>query len=133
MKTVVNDRSSVIRSFAARCCFLALIAGVAMAGCHSFHIDIAVENRTGAPIKLLEVDYPYASFGSNGLAADATFHYRIQVQGSGPLKVQYTDPHEHQVRIQGPALAEKQEGTMEIVLLPNGKAEFQPHLSSNQK
>ena len=133
MKTGFSGQWSVIRVFAACCCFLALLGGIVLAGCHSFHIDIAVENRTGAPIKLLEVDYPYASFGSNLLAADASFHYRIQVQGSGPLKVQYTDPHEHQVQIQGPALAEKQEGTLEIVLLPNGKAEFQPHLSSIQK
>ena len=132
MKTGISDQWSVI-SGSAVCCFVALIAGILLAGCHSFHIDIAVENRTGAPIRLLEVDYPYASFGSNGLAADATFHYRIQVQGSGQLKVQYTEPNQHQVQIQGPPLAEKQEGTLEIVLLPNGKADFQPHLSSNQK
>ncbi len=103
---------------------------VLAAGCHSFHIDVAVENRTGAPIRLLEVDYPNASFGADQLASGATFHYRIQVQGSGVLKVQYTDPHEHPVQIQGPSLAEGQEGTLEIVLLRGGKAEFHPHISN---
>jgi hypothetical protein len=101
-----------------------------LAGCHSFHIDIAVENRTGAPIRLLEVDYPNASFGADSLASDAVFHYRIQVQGSGPLKVQYTTEDRHPTQIQGPALVEKQEGTLEILLLPNGKAEFRPHVSA---
>lgn len=100
-----------------------------LTGCHSAHVDVAVENRTGTPIRLLEVDYPSASFGSDSLAADATYHYRIQVQGSGPIKVQYTASDGRQPQIQGPALAEKQEGTLEIVLLPGGKAEFVPDLS----
>ena len=108
---------------------LGCILGIALGGCHSFHVEMNVENRTGAPIRLLEVDYPSASFGADTLAAGATFRYRIQVQGNGPVKVQYTDPAEHPVQIQGPALADKQEGTLEIVLLPNGKAEFHPRLS----
>lgn len=102
---------------------------VALSACHSSHVDINVQNQTGAPIRLLEVDYPSASFGSDVLAAGATFHYRIQVQGGGPVKVQYTAGDGRQPQIQGPALAENQEGTLEIVLLPNGKAEFMPHLS----
>ncbi len=107
-----------------------------LAGCHSFHIDIAVENQTGVPIRLLEVDYPNASFGVDVLAANATYHYRIQVQGNGPLKVQYSTPvgdtpsQGQQRQIQGPVLTEKQEGTLKIVLLPNGKADFNPHLSA---
>jgi hypothetical protein len=50
-----------------------------------------VENRTGAAIELLEVDYPSASFGADTLASGADFHYRFQVRGSGPVKVQYTE------------------------------------------
>ena len=63
--------------------------GMAM-GCHSYHIETTVENRTGAAIELLEVDYPSASFGSDRLAADGVYRYRIQLRGDGPLKVQYT-------------------------------------------
>lgn len=106
-----------------------MVTVLGLAGCHSFHIDIAVENRTGAPVRLLEVDYPDASFGSDGLAPGATMHYRIQVQGNGPLKVQYTAADGRQVQIQGPALAERQEGALEIQLLPAGKAQFLPRLS----
>jgi hypothetical protein len=97
--------------------------------CHSYHVDATVENRTGAPIQLLEVDYPSASFGADSLAADQVFHYRIQLRGSGPLKVQYTAADGRQAQIDGPSVVERQEGSLEIVLLPGGKAEFHPHLT----
>ena len=98
-------------------------------GCHSYPIETTVENRTGAAIQLLEVDYPSASFGANSLAAGEKFHYRIQLRGSGPLKVQYTASDGRQAQVDGPAVAEGQEGRLEIVLLPGGKAEFHPQLS----
>lgn len=99
-------------------------------GCHSYHVETTVENRTGEAIQLLEVDYPSASFGAGILASGANFHYRIQLRGSGPVKVQYTTRDLHQAQIEGPTLAEPQEGQLEIVLLPGGKAEFHPHLSA---
>jgi len=108
---------------------IAAIALLATSGCHSFHVDATVENHTGAPIQLLEVDYPSASFGADKLAADGVFHYRIQVRGSGSLKVQYTTADERQVQIAGPELAERQEGTLRIELLPGGKAAFAPQLT----
>ncbi len=102
-------------------------------GCHSYHIDATVENRTGAAIDLLEVDYPSASFGADRLAADADYRYRFQVRGSGPIKVQYSDSSSHQQRqMTGPELFERQEGRLEIVLLPGGKAEFHPELTPHQ-
>jgi hypothetical protein len=102
-------------------------------GCHSYRIYATVENRTGAAIDLVEVDYPSASFGTDRLAADSNYHYRFQVRGSGPIKVQYTDSSSHQLRqITGPELFERQEGRIEIVLLPDGKAEFHPTLTPQQ-
>ena len=98
-------------------------------GCHSYHIEATVENHTGGTITLLEVDYPSASFGSDTLAADGVYHHRIQVRDSGPISVQYTAAHGRQVQVKGPTLYEKQEGAIEIDLLPNGKAEFHPSLS----
>jgi hypothetical protein len=102
---------------------------LAAVGCHSYHIETTVENRTGGTIQLLEVEYPSASFGADSLAAGAQFHYRIQLRGSGPLKVQYTASDGRQVQIEGPALAEPQEGQLEVILLPVGKAEFHPQLT----
>jgi hypothetical protein len=102
---------------------------VSATGCHSYHVEATVENRTGAPIQQLEVDYPSASFGSDKLAAGADFRYRIQLRGSGPIKVQYTSADGHPVQINGPAVAERQEGQLQIVLLPEGKAGFHPQLT----
>ena len=99
------------------------------AGCHSYHIETTVENRTGETIQLLEVDYPSASFGSDRLAAGAELHYRIQLRGSGPLKVEYTASGGRQMQMTGPVLAEPQEGRLRIVLLAGGKAEFLPQLT----
>jgi hypothetical protein len=112
---------------------VALTALAAAAGCHSYHVDATVENRTGAAIQLLEVDYPSASFGAGSLAAGEVFHYRIQLRGSGPIKVLYAvsdgSRTQRSVQIEGPTLAEPQEGRLRIVLLPGGKAEFHPELT----
>jgi hypothetical protein len=110
---------------------LAVVTVVALAattGCHLYHVETIVENQTGGPIQLLEVDYPSASFGVNSLAAGAEYHYRIQLRGSGPLKVQYTGSDGRKTMAEGPILAELQEGRIEIVLLPGGHAEFHPTL-----
>jgi hypothetical protein len=101
----------------------------AAVGCHSYHIDATIENRTGADIQLLEVDYPSASFGADHIASGASYHYRFQVRDSGPIKITYTGPDQKQVQISGPTLAERQQGQIKIVLLPAGKAQFQPQLT----
>ena len=106
-----------------------LITLMGATGCHSHHVEITVENRTGAAIQLLEVDYPSASFGKDSLAAGSDLPYKIQVQGTSLLKLQYTAAGGHQVQIKGPALSEGQQGSIEIVLLPDGKAEFHPKLT----
>jgi hypothetical protein len=111
---------------------LAVVAVAALfvaTGCHSYHVETIVENHTGGPIQLLEVDYPSASFGVNSLAVGAEYHYRIQLRGTGPIKVQYAGSDGRQSQVEGPILAERQEGRIEIVLLPGGKAEFHPDLT----
>jgi hypothetical protein len=113
------------RILAAAC----LVVTVLLAGCHSYRIEATVENHTGGAITQLEVDYPSASFGANSLAADAVFHYRFQVRGTGPVTVQYTASDGRQVQLTGPTLNEKQEGRLDIVLPPGGKAAFHVELN----
>jgi len=106
-----------------------LFSVVFLSACHSYHIELTIRNQTGGSISLLEVDYPSASFGKDTLATGADFHYRIQARGSAPIKIQYTAANSRQVQITGPTLYEKQEGKMDVVLLPDGKAGFQPNLT----
>lgn len=115
------------RSLSTAAVLLGLLVG--MAGCHSYHVDATVENRTGADVQLLEVDYPSASFGADRIASGAIYHYRFQIRGSGPLKITYTGPGDKQFQIAGPNLVERQQGQLEIVLLPGGKAQFIPNLT----
>ncbi len=103
-------------------------ATFAVGGCQSHQIDATIENRTGGPIQLLEVDYPSASFGANSLAAGAIFRYKFTVNGGGALTIEYT-ANGHQAQITGPTLAERQQGRLQIVLLPGAKAEFVPELT----
>lgn len=111
---------------------LVILASV-LSGCHSYRIQVTVENRTGAAIELLEVDYPSASFGLDKMAADADYHYGFQVRGNGPIKVQYTEAASQRIRLMtGPEIFERQEGQLEIVLLPDGKAEFHPQLTAKR-
>jgi hypothetical protein len=105
---------------------LAVILLSLAVGCRSSHIDITVENRTGATVRLLEVDYPNASFGFDAIPSQGVRHYRIQVTGDGPLTLQYTAGDGHSVQNTGPTLEARAQGKLDIQLLPAGKAEFHP-------
>jgi hypothetical protein len=108
--------------------FVALL--LALTGCRSAHIETVIENRTGKPVRLLEVDYPSASYGTDSIPAGGEYHYRLQIQGSGPIKVEYTSQAGRQIQLTGPSLAQGQDGRLDIVLLPGDRAEFHPQLSS---
>jgi hypothetical protein len=121
MRVIAFSWHRAIASLFATVCLTSLLA------CHSYHIDATIVNRTGGPITLLEVDYPTASFGADSLSANSVFHYSFQTRGSGQVSVQYTASG-HEVQVKGPTLYEKQQGRLEIVLLPDGKIDFHPSL-----
>ncbi|MGP8251139.1 MAG: hypothetical protein ACLQHF_03840 [Terracidiphilus sp.] len=106
-----------------------LASSLAISGCQSHHIDSTIENRTGATIHQVEIDYPSASFGIDTLNPGQIYPYRFKVQGKGPLKVQYTDSTGKQVHLQGTTLAEGDEGQYLIILLPDGKVQWIPSLN----
>ena len=97
-------------------------------GCKSYWIDADIQNQTGQPIHELEVDYPTASFGTNTLAPGASMHYRFQIRGSGPVKVEFSTEDGKTSHAQGLTLTEHQQGQLVIRLLPQGKVEFAPKL-----
>jgi hypothetical protein len=96
--------------------------------CKSPHVAVTVQNQTGAEVRLLEVDYPSASFGADHLALGASMHYSIAVTGSGPMKLQYTMPNNAVAQATGPEISEGESGTLSILLTPDGHAEFHPDL-----
>jgi hypothetical protein len=96
--------------------------------CKSYWVDARIENNTGQAVHELEVDYPSASFGTNSLAPGAAMHYRFQIRGAGPLKVEYTSADGKTAQAQGLALTEHQQGELTIRLLPQGKVDFLPKL-----
>jgi hypothetical protein len=99
------------------------------ASCRSYIVRVTVVNHTGGSVNQLEVDYPNASFGVDTLPAGGVYQYRLQLQDSGPVKVQYSAGEKQQYTSTGPTLHEKQQGEMEIVLDPKGKTEFHPNLN----
>ena len=101
---------------------LALLTGIfgITTGCRSPYVVTTVRNRTTAPLELIEVDYPSASFGTGNLAPGASFHYRFKVIGEGGMKILYTDSDHHDHKANGPQLHEGAVGPLEIVITPTG-------------
>lgn len=91
------------------------MAGVS--GCHSRYVEATVRNSTSAPISLVEVDYPSASFGRETLAAGAVYHYRFKVLGSGVTKVLWTDAGHVEHMVVGPELHEGDEGRLAVEIV----------------
>lgn len=106
-------------------CLLGL--GMLASGCHSAFVQATVINEDGKPVKLLEVDYPTASFGTGELASGASFRYRFKILGDGASKVSWTDAASKDHVVQGPTLKEGQEGTLTIVIKGDG-ARWEPAL-----
>ena len=87
-----------------------------LSGCHSAFIQATVTNRTDKPIRLFEVDYPSASFGSGELAPGASFRYRFKIIGEGATKLSWTDAAEGEHTAPGPRLQEGQEGKVSVTI-----------------
>ena len=97
-------------------------AGVLMfgAGCHSAYVEASVRNQTPAPVSLLELDYPSASFGTQTLAPGAEFRYRFKVLGAGDTKLLWTDTARKEHTVTGPSLKEGDEGPLVVTIKADG-------------
>lgn len=91
---------------------------LATTGCHSAFIEATLINHSGQTVRLLEMDYPSASFGTESLPPEASFHYRFKIIGEGPLKLSWTDPQQKEHSVQGPRLHEGQQGLLTVTMGP---------------
>ena len=64
------------------------------------------------------------------MAGGAQFHYRFKVLGSGPVKIIWTDATAHEFQAKGPELREGLEGTLTVLIGPNGHVAWEPQLHS---
>jgi hypothetical protein len=94
--------------------FVALAAALMLSGCHSANIAATISNHTNAPLSLVEVDYPSASFGTQTLAPGQDFYYRFKVLGSGATTLLWTDAAHQDHMNAGPHLGEGDEGSLAI-------------------
>ena len=99
-----------------------------LGGCRSAFVSATITNHSHEQIKLLEVDYPSASFGVGAIAPGAEFHYRFKIQGSGQVKLQFTDGSGKTRNATGPELSEGEEGTLQINIDTSGNISWIPNL-----
>lgn len=108
----------------------AFFACLTLSACHSAFVETSIVNRTGSMAKLIEVDYPSASFGTQQIADNATYHYHFKIQDSGPIKITFTGDADKIYSATGPTLTQGQQGSLTITLSGNGQVAWTPVLSS---
>ena len=106
------------------------IAFLLLAGCHSRFVEATIDNQSSSPLRLVEVDYPSASFGAEAIPANSKFNYRFKIQGSGPLKLEFTDARGKVHDFDGPMLSQGEEGHLTITIDPDEKVSWQQTLTS---
>ncbi|HUY81157.1 MAG TPA: hypothetical protein VMU92_05490 [Acidobacteriaceae bacterium] len=106
----------------------ALVLCLGLTACHSPFVQTSIVNQTGSTVKLIEVDYPNASFGTQQIAENGTYHYHFQIQGPGKVKISYTGAKNNIYKSTGPELEKNQEGGLVITLEAGGKVTWTPTL-----
>jgi len=108
------------------------IASILLVGCHSRFVEATIDNQSPTPLRLVEVDYPSAGFGTEAIPASSKFNYRFKIQGSGLLKLEFTDAQGKVHNVDGPPLREGQEGHLTITIDPAGKVAWHATLNPAQ-
>ena len=107
-----------------------LVACLSLSACRSAFVRTAIVNHTGNAVRLIEVDYPSASFGTQQIADNETFNYRFKILDSGPVKISFTDANNTPRSSTGPTLTQGQQGSLIITLERDGKVTWTPELSA---
>ncbi|QNI33737.1 hypothetical protein H7849_07400 [Alloacidobacterium dinghuense] len=106
-----------------------LLFSLTFTGCRSAFVSATITNNSAAPVTLIEVDYPSASFGVGALAPGAQFHYRFKIQGGGPIKLQFTDASGKAHTASGPDLQQGEQGTLQMNIESSGNISWIPNLT----
>lgn len=99
-----------------------------LSGCRSAFVETTIENTSPGELRLIEVDYPSASFGTQTLGAHSMYHYRFKIQGSGPVTISFTDNAGKAHSVTGPTLEEGQQGQLTISVDPAYKVDWKQSL-----
>ena len=125
MRVLVVVQKTMLRRSAVFSSLLCALLG--SGGCHSAFVGATLVNHSGQTVRLLEMDYPSASFGTEQLENCASFKYRFKIMGKGNATLSWTDSSGASHNSRGPALAEGQEGRVSVEIGPNS-AEWQQDL-----
>lgn len=107
-----------------------LVACLSLSACRSAFVRTTIVNHTGNAVRLIEVDYPSASFGTQQIAGNETFNYRFKILDSGPVKISFTGADNKVASSTGPTLTQGQQGSLIITLERDGKVTWTPELSA---
>ena len=110
-------------------CAALIVALFTLSGCRSAFVETSIENTSRGNLRLIEVDYPSASFGTQTLDAHSTYHYRFKIQGSGPITISFTDDAGKSHSVTGPMLEEGQQGQLTILIDPAYKVDWKKSLT----
>jgi hypothetical protein len=107
-----------------------LVACLSLSACRSAFVRTSIINHTGNTVRLIEVDYPSASFGTQQIADGETFQYRFKILDTGPVKISFTSADNSVESFTGPTLTQGQQGSLTITLERGGKVTWTPELST---
>ena len=108
----------------------AVLLCCSLSACRSAFVETTLHNEGDTPMRLIEIDYPSASFGTQMLAPGAVYHYRFKVQGSGAITLSYIGADGKTHSATGPTLDEGQQGSLNIVVDGAGKVAWTEKLTA---
>ena len=110
---------------------LGLLTVALLGGCRSRAVDVTIVNQ-GPALHLVEFDYPNASFGVNNLASGGNYHYRIKVQGTGPVSLQYEAGDGRKGTATGPTVNMSEQGALTVSIDAAGAVQWRASLNGSK-
>lgn len=112
-----------------------LVVSLSLSACHSPYVETDIVNHSGSAVRLIEVDYPDASFGTQQLPNGAAYHYHFKILGEtpGPVSITFTGSDNKVHTVTGPVLHPGQQGNLVITLESEEKVNWNPQLSPSSR